>query len=48
MVGTIDFTGREEMFQDLKEAVLGDGKLKKYIIFDDDGHTVWINWSSKI
>jgi len=45
-LGTIDFTGREDMFNALKFGVLNSDKeyLKDYIIFDEDGHTVWLIW----
>jgi len=43
-LGTIDFTGREDMFQSLKIGVKSDNDLKDYMIFDEDGHTVWLMW----
>lgn len=45
-LGTVDFTGREEMFDDLENAMnFDDNKdIKDYLIFDEDGHTVWVIW----
>ena len=42
-VGTIDFTGKEELYEDLKsDVVLKD--YEKSFIFDEAGHTAWIMW----
>lgn len=43
-VGTINFKGREGMFEALKTKVEGDEDLKDFMIFDEDGHTVWFIW----
>jgi len=44
-LGTIDFTGREGMYKALKEYVTIDRpELKDYMIFNEDGHTVWLIW----
>ena len=40
-LGTVDFTGREGMFNALKKEVQTNSMLKDYLIFDEDGHTVW-------
>jgi len=45
MIGSIDFSGREEMFEDMREDINNDDKLKDYMISDDD-HTVWIVWGN--
>jgi hypothetical protein len=43
-LGTIDFTGREDMFEALKNDVIINNKLRDFMIFDEDGHTVWTIW----
>jgi hypothetical protein len=49
-IGTIDFYGREEMFESLKEKTrdlqIKEAYKKEYLIFDEDGHTVWLIWYS--
>jgi hypothetical protein len=44
VLGTLDFSGREGMFSKLKDAVENEPKLRDYMIFDEDGHTVWLIW----
>jgi hypothetical protein len=44
VLGTLDFTGREEMFGKLREAVSTRKDLQDYMIFDEDSHTVWLIW----
>lgn len=44
LLGTIDFTDKEEMYNDLKRKTLGTSKLKNFMIFDDESHKVWIIW----
>ena len=46
-LGTIDFSGHEDMFTSLKENVCKNDKLKDYMIFDEDGHTIWLIWWRK-
>ena len=43
-VGSVDFTGREEMFDKLEDTISKKDILKDYMIFDEDGHTVWLIW----
>ena len=47
-IGSVDFEGREEMYEALRYSV---GKkysdLMRYFIFDEDGHTIWIIWDKK-
>jgi hypothetical protein len=45
-LGTIDFIGREDMFNALKIETLNrkNQELKDIMIFDEDGHTVWYIW----
>ena len=45
-LGSADFTGRDGMFEDLKRDVINSDRneLKDYLIFDEDGHTVWVIW----
>jgi len=40
---TIDFTGREDMYDALKDNMENNSR-NKYLIFDEDGHTVWVIW----
>jgi hypothetical protein len=41
-LGTIDFAGREGRFNSLKTNVSNDNKLSNFMIFDENGKTVWI------
>lgn len=43
-LGSIDFVGREDMFQSLKGETEINKENKDFMIFDDDGHTVWFIW----
>jgi len=47
-MATIDFAGRTQLYDDLKQEMEKDTQaaknLRKYLIFDEDGHTVWISW----
>ncbi len=43
-LGSIDFKGREGMFEALKKYIEKDEKLNDFMIFDEDGHTVWLIW----
>ena len=44
MLGSIDFSGREEMFEDFRDAMQSDFKINKYLVFDEDDHIAWIVW----
>ena len=49
MIGTVDFTGHEEMYEKLENTADKKDKnyniaTEKYCIFDDDIKTVWIYW----
>lgn len=46
-LGTIDFSEHEDMFNSLKNNVMEDEYLKDFMIFDEDGHTVWLIWWRK-
>ncbi len=47
-LGSVDFAGREAMFNELKKAVSNNGlNASKDLIFDEDGHTVWVVWGGK-
>lgn len=46
-LGSVDYTGCEELFNALKSAVQNDLTLKDYMIFDENGHTVWLVWWNK-
>lgn len=41
-IGVIDFEEKTGMFDELKESVTPE--LSEYLIFDEDGHTVWMMW----
>jgi hypothetical protein len=43
-LGSIDFIGREDMYDQLKISVESDSNLKDFMIFDEDGHTIWLIW----
>ncbi|WP_408605718.1 VWA domain-containing protein [Anaerobium acetethylicum] len=43
-LGTIDFTDQEKLYSDLKSEIITDDYLKKFMIFDDENHMVWIIW----
>ena len=45
-MGKIDFTGHEELFDGIKNAYEKSWKniSKDNMIFDEDGHTLWIMW----
>ena len=44
MVGTIDFHGRENYYEALRDNTREDLRLKKFMIFDDKEKKVWIIW----
>lgn len=41
-IGSVDFTGYEEMYENFKETYKQEKNAN--FIFDDDYHTVWILW----
>ncbi|MDE7157344.1 MAG: VWA domain-containing protein [Lachnospiraceae bacterium] len=41
-IGVIDFEEKTGMYEALKSSV--SQELSKYLIFDEDGHTVWMMW----
>ena len=43
MIGCVDFSGHEEMYEALKNNV--KAVQKQYIIFDDQNKTMWLCWS---
>lgn len=43
-LGTIDFNGHEDMFESLKNKTETDKNKNDYMIFDEDDHTVWLEW----
>jgi len=47
MIGKVDFTGREEMFDSLKEVTEGSGRKSDFIIFDEEELTAWVIWWEK-
>lgn len=44
LVGSIDYTDKAGMYTALKTEICDSIGLKKYMIFDDSRHTVWIVW----
>ncbi|MBQ3514043.1 MAG: VWA domain-containing protein [Lachnospiraceae bacterium] len=42
-IGVIDFDGKEEMYEGLKNSLKGSFE-EEYWIFDEDGHTAWFVW----
>ena len=47
-IGSVDFEGREEMYEALRFSLNNDRKdLKEKFIFGEDGHTVWVIWDKK-
>lgn len=45
VLGSIDCSGCPGMYDSLEESI--SEKTKDYVIFDEDGHTVWILWWQK-
>jgi len=44
-LGSVDFTGYEDMYDALKRDILiKSPELLDFLIFDDDNHTVWVIW----
>ena len=43
-LGSVDFTGHQEMYWELKNNIENDLKLKEFVIFDDNNFTAWILW----
>ena len=43
-LGKIDFTGHKDMYESLKVETEGNIQKKNFMIFDEDGHTVWLIW----
>ena len=43
-LGSIDYAGYPDLYNGLKNAVEKDNTIKDYMIFDEDGHTVWFIW----
>ena len=48
VIGSIDFEGRECMFEALKNSIEDSYKeCVDYFVFDENGHTVWVIWNEK-
>ena len=47
VLGSIDCSGKAGMYASLKVEHENDTKSKDYLIFDEDGHTVWVIWWGK-
>ena len=41
------YPGHEDMFKSLKDNVTKSPYLRDFIVFDEDGHTVWLTWWEK-
>lgn len=44
LMGSIDFSGHEDMFESLKQNIGGVDDFNKFIIFDKEETRVWITW----
>ena len=46
MIGSVDFSGHEEMYDELVIEMdkPENAKKKKYLIFDEPNQTVWFCW----
>ena len=44
MVGKIDFTGREDMYNAFKNTLLVDKVRTNIVFFDDESKNAWICW----
>ena len=47
VLGSIDCSGKGGMYNSLKDKYETDSKRKDFLIFDEDGHTVWVIWWKK-
>jgi len=48
IIGTIDFSGRKNMYDLLKAQTASDSELSDYVIFDDDELTAWVIWNKGV
>ena len=46
MVGSMDFSGHKDEYDELKKAVINKPEKSKYMYFNDTTHTVWILWEN--
>ena len=44
MIGTVDFSGREEMYKSLKYKYEKNNPLSPYVYFDKDASVMWLCW----
>ena len=48
MIGTVDFSGNEEMYEAFVKNITEDNhELLDFLIFDEDNKTVWILWGER-
>lgn len=47
VVGSIDCTEKDGMYDSLKTYAEYNEKISGFFIFDEDGHTVWVIWWQK-
>ena len=46
MIGSVSFSGREEMYKSFKAKSKGD--KEKFVIFDDENSIVWVCWCDEV
>ena len=44
VIGSVDFSKHEEMYEDFKYKTLNEDITKEYVLFDDANKTIWICW----
>ena len=44
IIGTVNFKEHTDMYNSLKENTINNSQITKYVIFDDEESTIWINW----
>lgn len=44
LVGCVDFTGHEGLYEGFAKEYTSDSELSKYVILDDDRKLAWIHW----
>ena len=47
MIGSVDFSGKENMYLEFKKSVIKNPELSKFSVFDDQNYTVWLLWCEK-
>ena len=44
MIGSVDFSGNENMYAKFKERYSDDIDFNKFLVFDDTNKVIWICW----